>query len=301
MPSFDSNVASASRTGAAEHYFRKMAVQQIGAQTEETRFVNRETVSCDDTVRSVRVSEYFRDSDASGVGGTGGVDYVDGTQRFVGDISSYGTGSKSNWYKSNSLGIRRSYSCDRCSYSATTSGNLRRHQLIHTEVRQFQCGVCATKFRQKTHLVRHVKHKHQDKDIHYQYAAGTPEVKVQLQQQQLQEIADDHTHMPLFCADCDFSAMSREELKQHENLHNGGSEVNQRYLVCQSRLKRHLLTRPFSCTLCDYRATQKEHLVRHMNVKHGEEPADERQRWAQSTHENIPCDDRAEQLAPATG
>ena len=226
---------------------------------------------------------------------------MDGTQTFVGDISSYGSGSKSDWYKGNAIqGLCRPYACDRCSYSATTSGNLRRHQLIHTEVRQFQCSVCAAKFRQKTHLVRHVKYKHHEKDVHYQCAEAKPDAKVHAQLQQ--EIADDHAHTPLVCADCDFSATSREELKQHEKLHNDGSDVQQCYFDtdCKSSLKRHLLTRPVSCTLCDYRATQKEHLVRHMKAKHGEESTDERQRRAQSTHESIPWDDSTEQVAPTT-
>ena len=160
---------NALKTGAAENYFWRISVQQIGAHDEDNGFANRETVSCDDTVQSV--SELFHYAYASSVGGTGGVDSVDITETFVGDISSYGSGSNSNWYKRNAIpGLCRSYACDRCSYSATTSGNLRRHQLIHTEVRQFQCSVCAAKFRQKTHHVRHVKYKHQEKEIHYQCA-----------------------------------------------------------------------------------------------------------------------------------
>ena len=80
-----------------------MSVQQSGAHTENTGFVNRETASCDDTVRSV--SEFVHEADASSVGGTGGVGSVNGTQKF----SSYGSGSKSNWYKGNTIqGLTRS-------------------------------------------------------------------------------------------------------------------------------------------------------------------------------------------------
>ena len=300
MASFDSNVANALKSGAAENYYPRMSIQQIGAHTEDTGIVNRETVSCDDTVQSV--SELCHYAYVSSVGGTGGVGSVNGTQTCVGDISSYGSDSMSSWYNGNAIqGLCRPYACDRCSYSATTSGNLRRHQLIHNEVRQFQCSVCAAKFRQKTHLERHVNYKHQHKDIHYHCAEVTPDAKVRPQLQE--EIADDHAQTPLFCADCDFSAKSREELKQHEKLHNGGSEVNQCYFVadCKSRLKRHLIMRPVSCTLCDYRATQKEHLVRHMKTKHDKQSTNQRHRRAQSTHEKVPCDDSMEQVTPATG
>ena len=151
-----------------------MSVQHIGAHSDDTGLVNRETVLSDYTVRSV--GDFFRDADVSRVGGIGGVEYVDGTHTFGGDVSSYGTGSMSNWYKGNTIqGLCRPYACDRCSYSATIRGNLRRHQLIHTEVRQFQCNVCAAKFRQKTPLVRHVKYKHQETEVHYQCAKLTPE------------------------------------------------------------------------------------------------------------------------------
>ena len=167
--SFDSNVAKALKTGPAENYFRRMSAQQIRLHNEGTRVVNHETVSCDE------VSEFFHDADASSVGGTRGVGSVDGAHTFVGDISSYDTGGKPDWYKGNAIqGLCRPYACDRCSYSATTSGNLRRHQLIHAEVRRFQCSVCAAKFRQKTHLARHVKYKHQENEIHFQCAEVTP-------------------------------------------------------------------------------------------------------------------------------
>ncbi|KAK2138136.1 hypothetical protein NP493_8710g00006 [Ridgeia piscesae] len=179
------------------------------------------------------------------------------------------------------LAGRRPYSCDKCPYNATTSSNLRRHQLIHAEVRSFQCTICDVKFRQKIHLERHIKYKHQEKSVEcphcdYHCANVTPDLKIHLQRKH--QIGVDQPQPPLRCSDCSFTTVSRKDLKQHEKFHKSGPELKLYceeccfVTDCQSRLKRHLLThtheRPFSCALCNYRATQKEHIARHMKAKH---------------------------------
>lgn len=57
-------------------------------------------------------------------------------------------------------GLKR-YQCDRCSYKAATSSNLKRHYAIHMNIRQFLCAVCNMTFRQKIHLDRHTRYKHE--------------------------------------------------------------------------------------------------------------------------------------------
>ena len=61
-----------------------------------------------------------------------------------------------------SAGIKR-YECDKCSYKAATSSNLKRHYAIHMDLRQFMCSICEQTFRQKIHLERHIKYKHEVK------------------------------------------------------------------------------------------------------------------------------------------
>ena len=78
------------------------------------------------------------------------------------EFCSYVTNNSANWrgHKACHVG-RRTYACEQCAYVAKTNGNLQRHRLTHTEVRRFQCTVCNGRFRQKVHLKRHIRLKHQ--------------------------------------------------------------------------------------------------------------------------------------------
>lgn len=46
--------------------------------------------------------------------------------------------------------------CLSCKYSTAVLTNIRRHVLIHTGERPYQCNHCGKKFRQKEHLKGHV-------------------------------------------------------------------------------------------------------------------------------------------------
>lgn len=58
---------------------------------------------------------------------------------------------------------QKSHKCEYCNYVAATSSNLKRHQNIHLDVREHQCLQCGQTFRQKIHLERHIKYKHEVK------------------------------------------------------------------------------------------------------------------------------------------
>ena len=51
--------------------------------------------------------------------------------------------------------------CPVCQYKAGTSSNLKRHMGIHKDIREHKCDICGLCFRQKIHLERHVKYKHE--------------------------------------------------------------------------------------------------------------------------------------------
>lgn len=56
---------------------------------------------------------------------------------------------------------QKTHKCEYCNYVAATSSNLKRHQNIHLDVREHHCDQCGQTFRQKIHLERHIKYKHE--------------------------------------------------------------------------------------------------------------------------------------------
>ena len=58
------------------------------------------------------------------------------------------------------------HACTKCNYRAATSSNLKRHMQIHDDVRNFHCSICLLNFRQKIHLIRHYKYKHEVIIVH---------------------------------------------------------------------------------------------------------------------------------------
>jgi len=49
------------------------------------------------------------------------------------------------------------YVCSECPKRFYTSSNLKHHQLVHSDIRGFACGLCAKSFKYKQCVVRHFK------------------------------------------------------------------------------------------------------------------------------------------------
>lgn len=50
--------------------------------------------------------------------------------------------------------------CEHCSFVTDCVSRLRRHMLIHTKERPFQCGLCTYRATQKEHVLRHMRSQH---------------------------------------------------------------------------------------------------------------------------------------------
>ncbi|KAM8945373.1 zinc finger protein PLAGL2 [Pelodytes ibericus] len=64
----------------------------------------------------------------------------------------------------------KKYSCDHCDRCFYTRKDVRRHLVVHTGRKDFQCHFCAQRFGRKDHLTRHLKKSH---------CEDTPRVKIE--------------------------------------------------------------------------------------------------------------------------
>jgi len=67
---------------------------------------------------------------------------------------------KKNTYKweiQEKHGAIKSYVCSQCPKCFYTVHELKRHQLVHSDYKQFCCGLCGTDFKLKHYVLRHYK------------------------------------------------------------------------------------------------------------------------------------------------
>ena len=127
----------------------------------------------------------------------------------------------------------------------STAGNLKIHNLTHTQEKPVECNVCHKTFKSKIHLKSH------------------------------QAV---HSEKAFQCDLCTFKSNFREGLKKHvKSVHTGErshtcNTCGKAY-VNQGDLTRHERThtgeKPFKCDQCGNAYYQKTHLNRHLEQSHG--------------------------------
>nr|XP_039263660.1 zinc finger protein 501-like [Styela clava] len=136
--------------------------------------------------------------------------------------------------------------CSICKRSFTFSGNLRRHEKIHQNIRPFKCSICGSKFTQKSHLISH-------QVVHSR------------------ESAQEFT-----CKTCGSNFTRMGNLRRHEKIH-----TNERLYTCfvcnksfleAGHLKAHYVThtneKPYECATCGKSYGRQGNLMRHMKQTH---------------------------------
>ncbi|XP_074643795.1 uncharacterized protein LOC141900689 [Tubulanus polymorphus] len=68
--------------------------------------------------------------------------------------------------------------CEKCSFVTDCASRLKRHAVVHTKERAFECAYCSYKASQKEHLTRHVKTRHKNCENVGTTGTGTSELSI---------------------------------------------------------------------------------------------------------------------------
>ncbi|XP_065089305.1 zinc finger protein 184-like [Ochlerotatus camptorhynchus] len=144
---------------------------------------------------------------------------------------------------------------------------LTQHQLIHNEIRPFQCEYCSKGFNQMCNLKKHIRMHTKEKPYLCSWCdkgfTNSTELKVHTRS---------HTQeKPFKCKDCGKSFVTSGHLVRHARSHSGlkpySCDVCQAKFSTSSHLVRHKrlhsMEYPYSCSVCDERFMRTEYLKAH--------------------------------------
>lgn len=144
---------------------------------------------------------------------------------------------------------------------------LTQHQLIHNEIRPFQCEYCSKGFNQMGNLKKHIRMHTREKPYLCSWCdkgfTNSTELKVHIRS---------HTQeKPFKCKDCAKSFVTSGHLVRHARSHSGSKPYS--CDVCQSKFstsshlvrhkRLHSMDYPYNCSACDARFMRTEYLKAH--------------------------------------
>ncbi|KAL7638003.1 UNVERIFIED_CONTAM: hypothetical protein RMT77_011616 [Armadillidium vulgare] len=139
---------------------------------------------------------------------------------------------------------KRKVKCAHCNYECNFRSVLKRHMLIHSNIKLYKCSDCSYECNRKDKLKTHML---------------------------------THANVKLFkCSDCSYKSNHKEDLKKHMLTHTNVKLFKCSYCsyecIQKGNLKRHMLTHTnvklFKCSDCSYECNYKGSLKRHKVNKH---------------------------------
>ena len=142
----------------------------------------------------------------------------------------------------------------KCQFTTNTGQNLKRHQIIHKNIKLFKCEKCFKRFNLKHNLIRH-----------------------QLIHKNIK---------PFECKKCNKRFRTKIELKRHESIHSNkrqfvcnwnecGKRYNSKSNLTNHKNYNHLNQRKYVCDYnndCNKRFQTKQNLNNHKRIHSGEKP-----------------------------
>ncbi|KAK3802593.1 hypothetical protein RRG08_027220 [Elysia crispata] len=162
---------------------------------------------------------------------------------------------------------KKQLQCTRCLQIFNDMRSLKRHVMVHDDIRPYSCNKCGQSFRRKEHLKKHMVTHSEDRPFKCSQCSYTAKTEQRLKIHTLSHVQS----KSYACTVCSYTSRTQYELNHHMKRHQT-RKCTQCDYVCHSRveLKRHVSTHTtLSCPDCEFSTSDRAEYTKHTR-KHSE-------------------------------
>ena len=162
---------------------------------------------------------------------------------------------------------KRRLQCTRCQQVFTNTRGLRRHIMVHEDIRPFKCSKCTQSFRRREHLKTHMVTHSEDRPFKCSQCPYKAKTARRLKIHAICHLEE----KPFACSLCSYMAKTQSQLNDHVKKHRI-RKCTQCDYVCHSlqELKKHIsMHASLSCPECDFNTSDHAEYAKHKR-KHRE-------------------------------